>query len=170
MKKSKFLVVSAILLLPLVSVSQTLLNSKVPSVGIKTINGAAYNTNSFSNNGKPIIIDFWATWCKPCIAELDAISDEYADWKKETGVKIIAVSVDDARTMAKVQSFIREKGWDYDVFLDPNQDFQHAMEVINCPCTFIIDGNGKIAYIHNSYMEGDARKLHAELLKIAGKK
>jgi len=98
------------------------------------------------------------------------MNDEYADWKKETGVKIIAVSVDDTRTMAKVQSFIREKGWDYDIYLDPNQDFQHAMEVINCPCTFIIDGNGKIAYIHNSYMEGDTKKLHEELLKIAGKK
>ncbi|HTB31118.1 MAG TPA: TlpA disulfide reductase family protein [Bacteroidia bacterium] len=150
--------------------AQTLLNSKVPATQIKTINGAAANSSAFSNNGKPIILDFWATWCKPCIAELDAINDEYADWKKETGVKVIAVSVDDARTMAKVQSFIREKGWDYDIYLDPNQDFQHAMEVINCPCTFILDGNGKIAYIHNSYMEGDAKKLHAELLKIAGKK
>jgi len=150
--------------------AQTMLNSKVPPTQIKTINGANTNSNTFSNNGKPIIIDFWATWCKPCIAELDAMNDEYADWKKETGVKIIAVSVDDTRTMAKVQSFIREKGWDYDIYLDPNQDFQHAMEVINCPCTFIIDGNGKIAYIHNSYMEGDTKKLHEELLKIAGKK
>ena len=167
----KLLILASITLFSAPAVlAQTLLNSKVPPTQIKTINGANTNSNTFSNNGKPIIIDFWATWCKPCIAELDAMNDEYADWKKETGVKIIAVSVDDTRTMAKVQSFIREKGWDYDIYLDPNQDFQHAMEVINCPCTFIIDGNGKIAYIHNSYMEGDTKKLHAELLKIAGKK
>jgi len=150
--------------------AQTLLNSKVPSTQIKTVNGANFNSTAFSNNGKPIIIDFWATWCKPCIAELDAISDEYADWQKQTGVKLIAVSVDDARTMAKVQSFIREKGWDYEIYLDPNQDFQHAMEIVNVPCTFIIDGTGKIAYIHNSYMEGDEKKLHEALLKVAGKK
>ena len=150
--------------------SQSLLSSKVPSISIKTIDGTACNTSSFSNKGKPIIIDFWATWCKPCIAELEAINDEYADWQKETGVKIIAVSVDDARTTSKVQSFIRQRGWSYDVYLDQNQDFQHAMQVPNCPCTFIIDGSGKIAYIHNSYMEGDEKKLHEELVKIAKKK
>jgi cytochrome c biogenesis protein CcmG, thiol:disulfide interchange protein DsbE len=149
--------------------AQTMINSKVPSVQVKTINGASVNTSTFSNNGKPMIIDLWATWCKPCIAELEAINDEYADWKKETGVKIICVSVDDSRTMAKVQSFVREKGWDYDIYLDPNQDFQHAMEVINCPCIFIIDGSGKIVYVHNSYMEGDVKKLHEELLKAAKK-
>jgi cytochrome c biogenesis protein CcmG, thiol:disulfide interchange protein DsbE len=153
-----------------VTFGQSLMNSKVPPTSVKTIDGSGYNTSSFANHGKPIIIDFWATWCKPCIAELDAINDEYADWEKETGVKVIAISVDDARTMGKVKSFIREKGWDYDVYLDPNQDFQHAMEVINCPCTFILDGNGKIVYIHNSYIEGDAKKLHEALLKAAGKK
>jgi len=150
--------------------AQSLLNSKIPPTAVKTINGTNYNTSSFSNNGKPIIIDFWATWCKPCIAELEAINDEYTGWQKETGVKLIAVSVDDARTMSKVQSFVREKGWDYEVYLDPNQDFQHAMQVINVPCTFIIDGNGKIAYIHNSYMQGDEKKLHETLMKIAGRK
>lgn len=149
--------------------SQTLINSKVPTAQIKTINGAAINTSTFTNNGKPMIIDFWATWCKPCIAELDAINDEYADWKKETGVKIIIVSIDDSRTMAKVQSFIRERGWDYETYLNPNQDFQHAMEVINPPCTFVIDGSGKITYVHNSYMEGDTKKLHDELVKAAKK-
>jgi cytochrome c biogenesis protein CcmG, thiol:disulfide interchange protein DsbE len=150
--------------------AQSLLNSKVPPVQVKTIDGANYNTSSFSNNGKPIIIDFWATWCKPCVAELSAIDDEYADWQKETGVKVIAISVDDSRTMGRVQSFVREKGWGYEIYLDPNQDFQHAMEVINCPCTFILDGSGKIVYIHNSYLEGDEKGLHAALLKAAGKK
>jgi len=160
----------ALLLIPGAAFAQSLLNSKVPPTQVKTIDGSNFNTSTFSNHGKPIIIDFWATWCKPCIAELNAIDDEYADWQKETGVKVIAIAVDDARTMGKVQSFVREKGWNYDIYLDPNQDFQHAMEVINVPCTFILDGNGKIVYIHNSYMEGDEKGLHTALLKASGKK
>jgi len=172
-KAMKKLFIPALITLLSISTStfaQTLLNSKVPSTQIKTLDGANFNTSSFSNNGKPIIIDFWATWCKPCIAELDAINDEYADWQKETGVKLIAIATDDARTMAKVQSFIKERGWEYEVYIDPNQDFQHAMEVINCPCTFIIDGSGKIVYVHNSYLQGDEKKLHEALLKVAHKK
>lgn len=150
--------------------AQSLLNSKIPSVQVKTLDGTIINTSTFSNNGKPIVIDFWATWCKPCVAELSAIDDEYADWQKETGVKVIAVSVDDSRTMGRVQSFVREQGWTYDVYLDPNQDFQHAMEVIYPPCTFVLDGSGKIVYIHNSYIEGDEKELHAAILKAAKKK
>jgi len=150
--------------------AQTLKGSKVPPTDVKTLNGSIVNTAKFSNNGKPIIIDFWATWCKPCVAELDAINDEYADWQKETGVKVIAISVDDQRTSTKVSSFIKEKGWTYESYLDPNQDFQRNMQVINVPCTFIIDGNGQIAWVHNSYLEGDESKLYDALKKIAAKK
>src|SRR3982750_1867716 len=68
----------------------------LPSVDIKTMTGENFNTSKFSNDGKVIVIDFWATWCKPCIEELSTIHESYADWKKETGVKIITVSIDDA--------------------------------------------------------------------------
>jgi cytochrome c biogenesis protein CcmG/thiol:disulfide interchange protein DsbE len=170
MKKLCTLTIITLCILHIAAFSQSLLNSKLPSVQVKTINGTNINTSTFSNNGKPIIIDFWATWCKPCIAELNAIDDEYTDWQKETGVKIIAVSIDDAKTMARVQSFIREKGWAYEVYLDPYQDFQRAMGFQNPPCTYILDGNGKIVYVHNSFMEGDEKHLHEALLKAVGKK
>lgn len=150
--------------------AQSLLNTKVPGIQVKTLDGTTVNTSRFSNSGKPFILDFWATWCKPCVAEMDAIEEDIDDWKKETGVKVIAVSVDDTRTMSKVSPFVKEKGWDYEFYLDPNQDFQHAMQVINVPCTFIIDGEGKIAFVHNSYMEGDSKKLHEALRKIAASK
>jgi len=149
--------------------AQGMKNSKVPAVQIKKLDGSATNSSTFSNNGKPIIIDFWATWCKPCIAELEAIADQYAQWTKETGVKVIAISVDDARTMAKVAPFVKEKGWTYETYLDPNQDFQHAMQVINCPCVFIVDGSGQIVWVHNSYMEGDEDKLYEALKKYVKK-
>src|SRR6478672_5046035 len=71
----------------------------IPAVELKTIWGSVFNSGKFSNDGKPMIIDFWATWCKPCIEELNAIHEQYAEWQKETGVKLVAISLDDARTM-----------------------------------------------------------------------
>ena len=65
----------------------------VPSVTIKTLSGENFNTSKFSNDGKPMVIDFFATWCKPCLEELTAIHELYPEWQKENGVKVIAVSV-----------------------------------------------------------------------------
>ncbi len=167
--KKQILFTLAMQFLFLLSNAQGLNNAKIPAAEVRTLTGANFSTSKLSNNGKPMIIDFWATWCKPCIAELDAIADNYPDWKKETGVKVVAISVDDQRTSSKVPSFIKEKGWTYDVYLDPNQDFQRAMQVINCPCTFIVDGTGKIVWVHNSYIEGDEDKLYSALKKVVHK-
>jgi len=136
---------------------------KIPSATLKKLDGSKINSNTFSNNGKPIIISFWATWCKPCKKELDAIAETYPDWVKETGVKLIAISIDDVRSSSKVVTDVKTKGWEYEVYLDENQDFKRAMNVNNVPHTFIVDGNGLIVWSHNSYSEGDEDKLYENI-------
>jgi thiol-disulfide isomerase/thioredoxin len=150
-----------------VSNAQNNSGSSLPAVDVKTIDGKTINTGKFVNDGKPIIISFWATWCKPCKKELDAIAEVYADWQKETGVKLIAISIDDARSASKVGPDVKSKAWEYEVYLDSNSDFKRAMNVNNVPHTFIIDGNGKIVWQHNSYAEGDEDHLLEALRKIA---
>lgn len=140
---------------------------KIPSATLKNLDGTKINSNTFSNNGKPIIISFWATWCKPCKKELDAIAENYTDWKKETGVKLIAISIDDVRTSGKVVTDVKTKGWEYEVYLDENQEFKRAMNVNNVPHTFLVDGNGKIVWSHNSYAEGDEEKLYENVKALA---
>lgn len=140
---------------------------KIPASTVKKLDGSKVNSNTFSNNGKPIVISFWATWCKPCKKELDAIQEEYAEWTKETGVKVIAISIDDARSSGKVVTDVKSKGWDFEVYIDENQDFKRAMNVNNVPHTFLVDGSGKIVWSHNSYSEGDEAKLYENVKKVA---
>lgn len=140
---------------------------KIPAATVKKLDGSKINSNTFSNNGKPIIISFWATWCKPCKKELDAIAENYPEWVKETGVKLIAISIDDARSSGKVVTDVKTKGWEYEVYIDENQDFKRAMNVNNVPHTFLVDGNGMIVWSHNSYSEGDEDKLYENVQKVA---
>ena len=111
------------------------------------------------NDGKPIIISFFATWCKPCNRELSAISEVYEDWQDETGVKLIAVSIDQAQNINKVKPLVDGNGWPYQVLLDPNSDFKRALGVQMIPFVLIVDGKGKIVYKHNGYTEGAENEL-----------
>ena len=139
----------------------------IPSVKVQMLNGSTFNTSEISNDGKPIIINFWATWCSPCKRELNNIAEMYEDWQDETGVKLIAISIDDTRNMAKVAPYVNGKGWEYDVYIDPNGDFKRALGVNNVPHTFLLDGTGKIVWQHNSYSEGDEYELYELVQKLA---
>lgn len=147
--------------------AQTSSGRAIPAADVKTIDGKTINTSALSNNGKPIIISFWATWCKPCKKELDAISEQYEDWVEQTGVKLIAVSIDDSRSASKVGADVKSKDWKFDIYIDENQDFKRAMSVNNVPHTFIIDGKGNIVWQHNSYAEGDEEALYEAVKKVA---
>jgi thiol-disulfide isomerase/thioredoxin len=138
----------------------------IPSVEVKTPDGQIFNTGDISNDGNPIIISFWATWCKPCIKELTTIGYEYDDWVDETDVKLIAVSIDDARAASKVMPMVNGKGWDYEVLLDQNGDFKRAMNVNLIPHTFVVDGNGEIVWQHTSFSEGAELELINVVKKV----
>ena len=144
----------------------TLLIGQLPSVNIKDMEGNSVNFSKISNNGKPIIISFWATWCKPCKAELNTIAEEYDDWVDETGVKLVAVSIDDARSSSRVEPYVNAQGWEYLVLMDPNSDLRRAMGVNNVPHTFLVNGAGKIVWDHNNYSPGDEEELYEKLIHL----
>ncbi|MEI6815382.1 MAG: TlpA disulfide reductase family protein [Bacteroidota bacterium] len=173
MTKKLMLAVAALLFSMLfsnVSAQDNAKSRKIPSVDLKGLDGGKVNTSTFSNNGKPMVISFWATWCKPCIEELNAISENYIDWQKETGVKVIAISIDDAKTSARVGTFVNGKGWTYEIYGDPNGDFKRAMNVNNPPHAFLINGNGEIVWQHVGFAEGNEKELYEMIKAVAAGK
>lgn len=140
--------------------------NQLPSVDIKTLTGESFNTSEISNDG-PVFLSFWATWCKPCIKELIAIDENYIDWQEETGLKVYAISIDDAKSMGRVAPFVNGRGWEFDVLSDANSDFKRAMNVINIPHSFILDKDGKVVWQHTSYSPGDEDEIYKIIKKLA---
>lgn len=146
------------------------LSAQIPSVELKNIDGKTVDTGKLNNNGKPYIISFFATWCKPCLRELKAINEVYADWQDETGVKLIAVSIDEAQNVSKVKPLVNASNWDYEVLLDPNSDFKRAMGVNLIPTVFVIDRNNKIVSTRSSYTDGSEEHLIETVRELLKKK
>ena len=149
----------------------TLAQAQLPQVKLKDLQNNEVNTSELSNDGKPFILSFFATWCKPCLRELKAIHEEYLDWQEETGVKLVAISIDEGQNADRVKPLVDALGFEYEVLLDPNGDFKRAMNVNIIPHVFIIDGRGRVAYTHSGYSEGGEQELIAkvrELLESSG--
>lgn len=140
--------------------------AELPSVQLKDVDGNSINTAELSNDGKPFVLSFWATWCKPCQRELKAIHEVYPDWQDETGMKLIVVSIDEAQNEHKVKPFIDGKGWEYEVILDPNGEFKRQMGVSNPPHTFIVDGNGNVVWNHQGYTDGCEEEIIEKIREL----
>jgi peroxiredoxin len=146
--------------------------AQVPSVTVENSKGEAFNTKNLVKEGKPMIISFWSTSCKPCIRELDAIYDALPDWLEEADFNVVAVSTDDSRLLAKAKSFAEGRGWgeEYTLLFDKNQDFMRAMNVSVVPHVFVVDAQGKVVYSHTSYVPGNELELFEAIKKSLKKK
>ncbi len=144
-------------------------NAKMPTnITLKDLEGNNVQSEVISNGDHLIILSFWATWCKPCNRELDAIRDLYDEWQEQTGVKLVAVSIDDARSAARVKPWVDGHDWPYEVYMDQNKDFARAMNVgADVPHTFIISSNGEILWQHKGYQDGGEEELIEKVKELS---
>lgn len=157
-----FLIITFILL------NHTFGQNAIPAVNVKNLEGVTISTSTFDNGTSPIMIIFWETSSVSCKKLLNEILDDYGDWQKETGVKVIAISVDNARTSTQVRPYVDSKGWEYEVYLDENQDFKRAMNVTTVPYLIVLNAQKEIVYTKNSYIDGDKAAIYEEVKKVKG--
>lgn len=136
---------------------------ELPNLNLKSLDNKSVNIKSdFAEKDKVYVYVFWATWCAPCIQELDAINDVYADWKEELNVEIIAVSVDDARTGKRVKPMVNGRSWEYTVLLDTNQDLKRSLSIANPPYTIVVK-NGSIVFEQAGHAPGSETDFFQKL-------
>ncbi len=156
-------------LLPLLLVLITfgaIAQNDLPKIDMTTLDGKAINSNDLSTDDNVIVVSLWATWCVPCIKELDAISEVYLDWQAETNVKLYAVSIDDSRGVKRVKPLVNGKGWEYTVLLDTNNDFKRAVGAATVPLTLLVKNN-KIVYRHSGYSPGAEMELYEKIKEFS---
>jgi peroxiredoxin len=142
-----------IILFALILSSGSLFSQSLPNITLKSLDGKSINVKKVSNSKDVKVFAFWATWCVPCINELDAISEVYEDWQDETNVELIAISTDDSRTKKRIRPLVNGKDWTYEILLDDNQDLKRALNITVLPHLLIVK-NGEIIYRKTSYTPG----------------
>jgi len=130
----------------------------VPEIGLKTLNGESIQSSQVINQDGFTIISFWATWCIPCINELDAINEVILDWNEKENITVLAISTDDSRSKKRVRPLINGKNWGFDIISDTNQEFKRVMGVVGIPHT-IVTYKSEIIHRRIGYTPGEEEDL-----------
>jgi thiol-disulfide isomerase/thioredoxin len=139
--------------------------NNLPAVKIRNLKGQELTFNSlFTDTAGTTIVSFWATWCGPCIKELEAFNENLENWQTQLPVKLIAVSVDDSRTANNVKTFVRGRGWNFPVYQDVNNDLKRALNIPNVPHTLVIK-NGRILFQTDGYESGNEDEIMEKIIK-----
>jgi len=169
---TKFIDMKQFQILFLLAISFLLLTSfdgmekRMPSIDLKTLDGKVVNMDTYSDNGKITVVSFWATWCTPCKRELDTYHEIYEDWVDKFDLEIVAITIDNARQLAKVKPLVAQKGWEFTVLSDVKQELMKQMNFSFIPQTYILDKEGNIVFDHSGFSPGDEYEMEDLLSKI----
>jgi thiol-disulfide isomerase/thioredoxin len=113
----------------------------------------------------PVLLDFWATWCKPCAASLPEIEALYKRYGPR-GLSVIGISIDGPRNYAKVRPFVARAGLTYSMVLDEDGNLQQSYRITAVPTAVLIDGSGAVLRVRQGYRPGEGKLLEADIRSL----
>lgn len=138
----------------------------MPKFSLQDMNGKTVSSQSLLGKG-PLVINFWATWCIPCIQEMTAMKPMFDKYKGK-GLQVVSISIDDAKTVSKVPAMVKLKGFPYLILLDLNKEVYQKFGISNAPELLVIDKNGKIVLHHQGYTPGDEKETEKAVKELLG--
>jgi len=136
----------------------------LPNLILKDLNGDHLDLNAASEK-QAIIVSFWATWCVPCLKELEVLNDNLSFLEEELLTTVFAVSIDDSRTVSRIIPLINGNSWSFEVFTDTNQEIKRSLNIIDIPHTLLVYQN-KIVYESTGYLTGDEEILFNKIKEL----
>jgi peroxiredoxin len=130
-----------------------------PDIEVMTLTGEPKKLSDF--RGKVVLLNFWATWCVPCVTEMPSLERLYQLYRSK-GLEVVALNFDMPRDFAAVKKFVAEQGLTMHVLQDPKMLALNSYRVSGFPETFFIDRNGKIAAIFDSEKKTDSVRVMSE--------
>ena len=124
---------------------------------LEDLDGDFVELNELTGEG-PLLLSFWATWCKPCIEEMRELNKIYEQYKSD-GFNLVAISVDSEKSLSRVKPFIKSKNYDFTVLLDTNSEVARMYYAQPVPYTVLLDPEGTIVYSHLGYKKGDEKEV-----------
>jgi len=158
------LLTGVLLVSPALSEEEQAQLPQAPGFSLKDLDGQRVALDDLLGRG-PILIDFWATWCKPCIKELPHLDDLYQKFR-ERGFQLVAISEDSPRSLSKVKSFVAGNRYEFLVLLDENSTVQRKFNFRALPYTVLLDRDGHMVHSRMGYRPGDERVLEEKLLAL----
>jgi|TARA_B110000914_G_scaffold60005_1_gene52097 cytochrome c biogenesis protein CcmG/thiol:disulfide interchange protein DsbE len=134
---------------------------KIPNIDLKLLNGKKTTLYKLLKTG-PVLIDFWATWCKPCQQVMKHLNNYHNDYKSE-GFTVVMINQDTPRSLGKVKAYVNSKGYDFLVSIDPNQQISKKLNGQIMPNLILVNQDATVKWRHQGYMPGEELEIKKQI-------